>query len=1007
MITLLALVIILVAVAEFFEDKITDVALKEIRHTIDAPLAIEDISFSLLKEFPLATLELKGVWLGREIHADSSAADQTTRIDTLVRIDQTNLSLYLLPLMDGKYQLNEVEVTGAVLNYQVDSAGVSNFDFLMTSPPSEVSDTAVTAFSLLLDHLVMENVQVDYCDNSLKAAATIFIPNINVEGSITEAAIDISSEGLIRLTDCRFDSTNLDLMHLTEVSYKLDYANEMVDIEDLSINTDGALLNVNGQVNLQDTLFTQLNVKGADCRLAELIKYAPSSVLAEAGLKQLAGTVNMTATVNGFVSDSIVPRVDLQFECLDGAVSTLDYPALKNITIRGNMSNGELRNNQSTGLSIEAFQVETEGSRITGAFSVHNLDRLKYNVNTQLDLDINEFQTYVPDSLLNHMQGNMRMSLSTRGEVPDSITDAFINSVLANSDLILNLNQVQLKVDSTLSVNALSGQFKYHSNYISVKGMHVELPAYHLILQNSSLGIGFSGNIRQMESLELKVDSFALKTPESQVKGAAWVRDLTHPDYRINSEIHLNLDEVSQMVPDTLVKKLSGEVKASIHSAGRIHLDSIVDHLTHLVMNQSTINLDVRKVNVEMPDSLMNVRNLSGQVHLWADTIDVKQVTGQYLGIDFEVDSSRIVNVYRAMLKKEPVPLQVEGVYAMGDMDYAMFLPFMSSDSTEIAEDSKPEAAVDSTSAIAADLYSSLTGLGFNFKIKGKLGITRFRYGKAQIDTISCLFNLSPTKFILDQIKLSAFKGTMNSSVSCKMEPAKLIVEFKNKTEGMDIHQLLLDFDDFKQFGNEYISHTQLSGDFSAEVFGYIPFRESLITDSIMMSGDLKLVNGRLKDYAIAVEMGKDYGIDGLDDVQFKTIDTKAFVYKSAVYAPLTNIKTNAFDISFFGMQEFNLDCQYHLRFYLKEILRKGKTNRIEKKQSKDSKQDDYGGTKGLTSLFAIYKVKNGETVKSALEGKNSEERLVMDAHIRLQEFDYGAVFSPKRFKFETGVKAY
>ncbi|MBI9061319.1 MAG: AsmA family protein [Marinilabiliaceae bacterium] len=1006
-IVFLSLIILLVGFAEFFEDKITDVALNKIRETIDAPLAIEDISFSLIKEFPLATLELSGVWLGQEIIQDS-AANRSSAIDTLVRIDQANLSVYLLPLMKGKYELNEVAVSGALVNYQVDSAGISNFDFLIPSGTPEESDTSVAAFSLLLDKLMLENVRCQYQDNNLKAAANIFVPNINVEGSITNEAIDISSEGIIRLTDCQLDSTNLSLMNLTEVTYKLDYADETVTIHDLTVDTDGALLSANGQVTLQDTLLTNLKLVGSNFSLDELIKYAPVELLDEEGLKKLSGRINMTGTVNGVVSDSLLPRIDVKFALEDGLVKTVDYPTIQNMNVRGEMSNGALQNNQTTSLSIDAFHIETEESSINGNISLRNLDRINYRITTQADLNIDEFQQYVPDSLVEHIEGNVQVNLSTRGVVPDSISDAFIKSVLANSVVELSLDKVQLQLDSTLSIDSLSGRMNYQSNYISASGLQVEVPAYHFKLKNGSIGVGFNGNITQLETLELNVDSFLFQTPQSMVEGTTWIKNLSYPNYKLDSKMHLNLDDLGGMVPDTLVKKMSGDVNASIQSAGKIHLDSIVDHLIDLVMNESSILVDVKNVNVEMPDTLINVKNFSGQVALKSDTIDITNLSGECIGIEFGVDSAQIANVYRSVIVKDTLPLMVHGNLAFGHIDYAMFEPFMESDSTittELEQSSGSPIVNDTSADVKGDPLRSLTNLGFNFQIKGKVRGGSIKYKDVLLNKMSCYFNFRDSLYLLDQLKCNAFKGNINNSFRYEIHEEKSILFFSNQTNGVDINQALRDFDDFKEYDNTYIDHNQLSGLLSTNILAEVVIRDSINTEEIRMQGDMLLENGHLKNYDVAVEIGEEYNIDNTDNIIFQTIDTKMFMFDNAFYVPLTNIKSNTFDVSIFGMQKMDMDCEYHLRFYLKELLNKGESKRSERKQADASRTKKDGGTKGLTSIFVPFIIKNSEWQKKLREGEDSDGRRDMKRKLRVKEKQIKLIFNPDLVVYDTGVR--
>ena len=57
-IVVITLVIVLVITAKLSENKITDIALKKVSESIEAPVIIDNVSFTLLRNFPLATIEL-------------------------------------------------------------------------------------------------------------------------------------------------------------------------------------------------------------------------------------------------------------------------------------------------------------------------------------------------------------------------------------------------------------------------------------------------------------------------------------------------------------------------------------------------------------------------------------------------------------------------------------------------------------------------------------------------------------------------------------------------------------------------------------------------------------------------------------------------------------------------------------------------------------------------------------------------------------------------------------
>jgi hypothetical protein len=214
----------------------------------------------------------------------------------------------------------------------------------------------------------------------------------------------------------------------------------------------------------------------------------------------------------------------------------------------------------------------------------------------------------------------------------------------------------------------------------------------------------------------------------------------------------------------------------------------------------------------------------------------------------------------------------------------------------------------------------------------------------------------------------------------------------------MDISNLLEEFDDFDQ---EEINHKQLNGLFSTKMDGrLLMLGDSLVMDSIKVKGDMTLEDGGLFNYLRAMELADFTNLDELDNIRFKTMKTKLFIFKNAIYVPQTDIRSNAMDITAYGMQTFGEDYQYHLRIFLGEILH-GKTERIRKKQEKMEDNPDEKGS-GLTSLFIQSSSINGKS-KNGLD--NKKDRLRMKTKIKVQEGILNIIFHPLLVNFDTGVK--
>ncbi len=980
-IVIFSLIIGLFLIAELAENKVTKIALDRFNDGIDGTIEVRNVDFSLLNNFPFATVDLQDVSI-------------TTKHDTLAHVRHIFVSVETMPLLDSQFKIKEISVEGGLLNYHINKDGSTNFDIFIAETEEQDDDTTSESIYLQLDNLKLNNLFCSFKDESNAIEACLYIDEADANVQINELNQIAAFKGTLRANNCHYPASNLVLMEETKVSMDLTYYNDLINIKDIFIETDGASLKASGQIKQGTSFETDVHISSSHFDLNELKKYIPDSLLNAYGIRNLAGIASAQAKIKGLYNDSTIPSVNAWFQLQKGSIEIVDYPTVNHIKLSAKYSNGELRNNQTTTLDIDTLSFASGQSNGFIAGSIANLDAITYSVNSKLNLNLKALLNHMPDSGIEDLGGKLALQMSTEGQLPGQFDEAFTDYLLAHSKVQAEFKNMSVKLDSTLSLKNWNGHLSYRNKQFAVNNLNGDIPNYPLSIKNISMDGRYSGSISNFKSIGIDISNLDIKTAESSVKGSGSIRNLEYPNYTINANTTINLAEFKPFAPTTIVKDISGIITSSLVSEGTINLDSITDQAMAALFTKSKFNTSLDDVQIAMHDSLIKIDKLSGQFTLKSDSLNIENLSGQFSDIAFGTKSANIINIYNAFWLNQADTIKVNGNFELGDIDYALVEAFMAEDSTQ----SEP------TTANIEQIEPSR----YQFHAKGKITANSFKFNKAMFTNLSALYNVSDSLYIVDQIKFDAFKGSTNSAIKVQMLANNVMkVNFRNKVDKMDINQLLVDLDNLEEYGNDgYISHEQLSGNLSTEnLNGYILFKDSLITDSIMMSADLKLEEGQLTNYPIAAEMGKDYGIDGLDNLKFKTIDTKMFVSAGAIYAPLTNVKTNTFDISLFGMQNFNLDCQYHLRFYLKEILRKGKTDRIKKKQSNEKKKKDDGGTKGLTSLYAIYKVENEKTVKSTLEGKDSKARQNMKININLQEALLKLSFHPKIISYKTHVE--
>ncbi len=983
----------LFAVAKIKENEIADIALRKIGKSINAPIVIDDVSLSLIRRFPLATIKLEGVWLGSP-GAFGLSDSLITEEETLAKIEKVYVSVKTMPLFKGEFEIMRVGIKGVDFSYIVDTRGVSNFDFLINAKEEDTSDTTSVSLNVMLKELMLRDIHCNYYDSLRLAGARIVIPKAEVNGEIRDEYLHGSARGVLKLSDCNYKATNLYFMRETEVDFDVTYSEDSVDVKELIISTDGADFNIAGSAVIKDTIEMDIHMQGTKINIDELIKYVPKEALEDIGLEKAAGVLNMDALIKGFASDSIVPGVKMDIAMKNGHVQIAGYPSLKNISFTAYLTNGEMRNNKTTSVSIRKFHAETRKSSVDMSFSMRDPDRKQYEINSGFEIDLGEIKEYIPDSIISDAKGMLRARIAAKGFFPDSVGNDFIDYLLETSKLDLTFDNLFLAPDPTLSLDSLSGLLAYDLHHITARNLHVNVPLYSININNASFDARLSGRFSEPSNLGINLKSYQISTDSCDFYGSAKIQNLKAPGFNITSNIRLNLREIKAMLPDTLVNKLSGEITAQIVSRGKFNPDSIPDQINDLIFKNSEFRIDFDRVTADMPDTMMSVKKLSGKLHMKPDTLKINDTRGVYSGIDFSIDSTIIVNLYNSVIMNKASKLYVEGRFNFGALDYAMFAPFMAGNADTTIT------SAENTYATAADSAGS-TATNYTYSIKGKLRVKSLTYNKAVVENVSGLFNLTDSLYLVDQLKFNGFGGKLNTSVRYFIKDEEKIIWVKNRIEKMNVIQLLEDFDNFKDFYEPSITHENLSGILSSGFDGQVLFKgDSLIRNKLYVRGDIKIEKGGVYNYKPVKDMEQYLkGVGSLDRLEFKTIHSNVFIFQDAIYVPTTLVVSNKLDAKALGMQSFGEDYSYHFIVFLSDILT-GKNTKLIKKQNKTGDEITSADMKGGT-LVKSYSI-NGKS-RSGLDNKSDQEK--MRSKIKSSEGLLNVRFHPNVINYDTGVK--
>ncbi|MBN2164944.1 MAG: hypothetical protein JW717_01570 [Marinilabiliaceae bacterium] len=976
-ITIISIIILLFIIAEFAENKISQIALNQISKSINSPITINDISFSLLNNFPYATVEFNNFVMG--------ASNQTLTNDTLAIIEKLFVSVKIRPLFNNVFDVKKIEIKDAHFNYKIDKKGTSCYDFIIdtTTIATDTTDTIPSALNLNLEKLEFENVTCWYVDSMNNMKSFFQITDLNVKGEIHDSIMNFNADGDIELSDCHVDSTNLHLMNLTQLHFDIEYINNEIKIDNALLNFDGSKISASGNVVLSDSVYTNLKVSGKDIVIESLLKFSPTEVLDSIGMKYISGLFSFDALINGYYANSVFPRVDANIGFTKGTLLMTNYPALKNIYIKGTATNGKLANNKTTKVDFSSIHFETLKSKADLVIKASNIDKPDFDIKASTKLDLEEFNKYIPDTLIQELKGTLAIKVSTTGQLPDNFDDMFINDIAQISIAQISFSNISAKMDSSLTINNFTGNLNYKPNNIEITSLSGFIPNYNIHLKKLILNSNINGSVTNMEKLAININKLQIITDSCDILAQGTVNNLLAPDYKVQGKIKLNLNEIKTMLPDSIVNSMSGIITTTFYSTAKLNLDSIANQANDIVFTKSRFDIRIEDISLNMPDTLMNVNDLNGRIKYYNDTAMINGLKGDYFGLKFNADSTIITNIYTAAIQNNSKELSIYGNFELGHLDYKWVENFMKKDTT-----------IDEVTSAKKDT----SVINFTYKANGKFKINSFKYGKVLFENISTKFLIKPNAYIADNFHIDAFGGNMNLSVKYNVYPnQRSVTWFKTDINKMDIHQLISDFDDFKEYYDPVIRSNQINGIFSSKMDGRVVLNSKYepYTDSLMLTGDILLEDGALINVQAVkeIETIPGVGLKNLNNLKFSTLKSNLFIYNNNIFIPKTDIYTSSFEASFLGKYSFNGDWDFHIRVLLGQIF----SGNVKKRPKEESgfNSDDKG-------RYLISSYLNGNS-KVGLDNKKDRDKMI--TIVRLNNQGLFALFRPTLVNYITEVK--
>ena len=462
-IVLASLLAVLIIVPVAFQGKIKEIVITEGNKLLNAEFGFDDLDISLLREFPKASVGLQGFWLKG---VDEFAGD------TLISVGNLEIAVNVMSIFGNSgFDVTKIAVEDTYVKAIVLEDGRPNWDVMkVTAEEEEEEDTTASSFSIQLQKVVVDNLNIIYDDRQGGMYADIANFNIRCSGDMAadnallklKAAIDALTfrmDGVPLLSKVRM-SANLDV--------DADFANGKYTLKENSLSLNAIQATIDGWATLpaDGPMDMDIKLNTSDISFKEILSLIPAIYAKDFEGLKADGSVRLHAFAKGqLVGDSIVPQFEAALKVSDGSFR---YPALPtgvdNIEVMAKVFN--------PGGDIDLTEVDVERFSIS---VLNNPFAITAKVKTPISdpdlaltakgvLDLGEVKNVYPLEDMT-LSGRVRADMSLAGRMSYLENEQY-ERFAANGNIALNNMQLQLEGIPDVSIE--KSTFTFTPRYLNL-----------------------------------------------------------------------------------------------------------------------------------------------------------------------------------------------------------------------------------------------------------------------------------------------------------------------------------------------------------------------------------------------------------------------------------------------------------------------------------------------------------------------------------------------------------
>ena len=442
-------------IAYVFEDKIADIVLKELYKSMKTEIKHKNVSFSLIRKFPMASLKIDEL----QVQGFNEKRD-------MLSASSVYLHFNFLDLIRTDYKVKRIEIKKAELRLKVFKDGVANWDFF------SIEDSSDKDFVVNLNSIVLKNVNVSYESLEDDIELGVSVSTLTAKGDFAKKTFDmqittdLTVDSLKVASDFAVYDKNLIIntdMLIDNENYHYQFKHLKAQLNRLNFNVD-----IDLQKKIQDWHYS-INLNGKELNIKDILKHTPDYVNEAIKGYELGGLLQINLTIKGQTGKKKKIDIRSKYSIKKGTIHNIaNNIGLINVRLQGNFHTTGFQLLQTTTLQVSDLKAILNKKNISANLYIKNLQRPFVRLHLESDVNLEDWQDFMPKSYVYEAKGNAEININFENQLKSFSTistadfeKATMSGTLILSDVYLQLVQGETAIEEINGKVELNNQVLY------------------------------------------------------------------------------------------------------------------------------------------------------------------------------------------------------------------------------------------------------------------------------------------------------------------------------------------------------------------------------------------------------------------------------------------------------------------------------------------------------------------------------------------------------------------